>query len=80
MDKIKLSEKDTHRVSKVKIRIDNNDFTNSELNMIMPTEIIEKIMIDATTWEKTWRATTETHLAYQKSAKEFQKSKWKINE
>jgi hypothetical protein len=65
--------KKTAIVSKGKIRIDNNDGTNTELDFVMPFEIAEEILSNIIDWKNNWVATTNTVEKFQEVSKEFLK-------
>jgi hypothetical protein len=65
--------KETAIVSKGKIRIDNNDGTNTELDFVMPFEIAEEILSKIIDWKNNWVATTNTVEKFQEVSKKFLK-------
>jgi hypothetical protein len=65
--------KETMIVSKGKIRIDNSDGTNTEVEFVMPYEIAEEILCDIIGWKDNWFTTTNTVEKYQKISEEFLK-------
>lgn len=60
-------------VSKGKIRIDNSDGTNTELDFVIPFDIAEEILSNIIDWKNNWVATTNTIEKYQEVSKEFLK-------
>lgn len=62
------------KISKVKIKLENNDGTCDEVSTIMPNEIAERIRYGIITWKDDWVATTNTVENYKKEEKEFIKN------
>lgn len=60
-------------VSKGKIKIDNSDGTNTELDFVIPHEIVEEILSNIIDWKNNWIATTNTIEKFQEASKEFLK-------
>ena len=63
------------KVSKIKVRIDKDDNTYTEVEMILPDAIADQILYDIVNWKNNWSATVETIERYQKSEKKFLSNK-----
>lgn len=62
------------KISKVKIRIDNNDGTFTEMESIIPHKIIAKIMSDIIDWKNTYMTTTKAVEEFQQAEIEMKKT------